>query len=45
MSKRIFMKDSENVLITQKEFLIIELLLKNKGIPTSRTDIIEHAWG
>jgi len=45
MLKRSFLKDSKGVLITQKEFLIIELLLKNKGTPTSRTDIIEHAWG
>ncbi|QFR39588.1 response regulator transcription factor [Candidatus Gracilibacteria bacterium 28_42_T64] len=45
MSKRIFTKDSKDVLITQKEYLIIELLLKNRGTPTSRTDIIEYAWG
>ncbi len=45
MSKRIFTKDSKDVLITQKEYLIIELLLKNRWTPTSRTDIIEYAWG
>ena len=45
MSKRVFIKDAQNIVITQKEYLIIELLLKNKGIPTTRTDIIEYAWG
>jgi DNA-binding response OmpR family regulator len=33
------------VTLTQKEYLILEVLLKNKEKPVSRTDIIEFAWG
>lgn len=44
MERRSFKKDGNDVTLTQKEFLILELLLKNKGKPVSRTDIIEYAW-
>lgn len=41
---RNFSKSWEEVKITQKEFLILEYLLQNKGNPIARTDIIEHLW-
>lgn len=45
LERRTFTKDNENVTLTQKEFLILEVLLKNQTKPVSRTDIIEYAWG
>jgi DNA-binding response OmpR family regulator len=45
LEKRVFSKAGESVSLTQKEFLILEVLLKNKEKPVSRTDIIEFAWG
>jgi len=44
LERRTFTKDNENVTLTQKEFLILEVLLKNQTKPVSRTDIIEYAW-
>lgn len=44
LEKRSFKKNNENVPLTQKEYLILEVLLKNKWKPVSRTDIIEYAW-
>jgi DNA-binding response OmpR family regulator len=45
LEKRVFSKAGKPVSITQKEFLILEVLLNNKEKPVSRTDIIEFAWG
>jgi DNA-binding response OmpR family regulator len=45
LERRVFKKDMVEVTLTQKEFLILEVLLQHKEIPVSRTDIIEHAWG
>lgn len=45
LERRVFKKDWIEVMLTQKEFLILEVLLQHKEIPVSRTDIIEHAWG
>lgn len=44
LKRRIFKKKWENIKITQKEFLLLEILLKNKWFPISRTDIIEYIW-
>lgn len=44
LEKRTFSKKWESVTLTQKEYLILEVLLKNKEKPVSRTDIIEFAW-
>lgn len=44
LEKRRFVKEWVDIKITQKEFLLLELLLINKWIPISRTDIIEHIW-
>ena len=42
--KRIFKKSSKNIKLTQKEYLIMDLLFKNISKPTTRTDIIEYVW-
>lgn len=42
---RIFSKNGNKVLMTQKEFLILETLLNNAPSIVSRTDIIEYVWG
>lgn len=34
----------EEVILTQKEFALLEFLLRNKGKVCSRTSIIEHVW-
>ncbi len=34
----------ENVDLTRKEFMILELLMKNKGQIVSRSNIMEHVW-
>jgi len=34
----------EEVLLTQKEFALLEFLLKNKGSVCTRTDIIQQVW-
>lgn len=45
LKKRKFIKSGVEITLTQKEFLIVEYLLNNKGQPVSRTDIIENIWG
>ena len=42
--KRIFKKSSKDIKLTQKEYLIMDLLFKNISKPTTRTDIIEYVW-
>ncbi len=44
IKNRIFKKSWKEVNITQKEFLIIEMLINNLKSWVSRTDIIEHVW-
>lgn len=44
LEKRKFKLNWENIKITQKEFLLVEILLSNKWRPVSRTDIIEYIW-
>lgn len=34
----------EPIVLSQKEFALLEYLLKNKGNPVSRSDIAEHVW-
>jgi two-component system, OmpR family, response regulator ArlR len=45
LDSRTFTKKWEKILLTQKEFLILEVLLKNIPNIVSRTDIISHVWG
>lgn len=42
--RRSFIKNGEEVHLTQKEFLIIEKLLENRQRVVSRTEIIEYLW-
>ncbi len=37
-------KNEEEILLTQKEFSLLEFLLRNKGRVCTRTSIIEHVW-
>jgi len=37
-------RDDEEISLTQKEFALLEFLLRNKGKACSRTRIIEHVW-
>lgn len=44
LKSRNFVKSWDIVKVTQKEFLILELLLKHKWEVVSRTDIIYYVW-
>ncbi len=44
LARRIFRGDRE-IVLTPKEFSILEYLLRNKGRVLSRTQIIENVWG
>ncbi len=44
LEKREFLKWSEKIKITIKEFLIFEYLYNNKNKVVTRTDIIEYVW-
>lgn len=37
-------KNDEEIMLTQKEFALLEMLLRNKGAVCSRTRIIESVW-
>ena len=43
-SRRVF-RGGREVVLTQKEFSLLEYLLRNKGRILSRTQIIENVWG
>ncbi len=45
LKNRTFFLAGEEVNITGKEFQIMEILLKNKWVSISRTQIIEEIWG
>lgn len=44
MKSRKFIREWKQLTLTQKEFLILEMLLNKKWQPVSRTDIIEYIW-
>lgn len=44
MKNRKFIREWNNITLTQKEFLILEMLINKKWQPVSRTDIIEYIW-
>lgn len=44
LQKKIF-KNWEEIKLSLKEFQILELLIRNKGVALSRLDIIEEIWG
>ncbi|MFZ2322720.1 MAG: response regulator transcription factor [Ignavibacteriaceae bacterium] len=37
-------KNEEEIILTQKEFSLLEYLMRNKGRVCTRTKIIEHVW-
>lgn len=43
-SAHLVMKDTEEIILTQKEFALLEFLMRNKGVVCTRTQIIEHVW-
>lgn len=45
LPRRTFLKAGKPIHLPQKEFLILELLLREKGQIVSRTDIIDYIWG
>ncbi len=44
LARRVFRGGTE-IILTQKEFLLLKYLLRNKGRVLSRTQIIENIWG
>ena len=44
LKKHLFLRDKEEVHLTQKEFLIIEKLIWEQDRVVTRSDIIEHLW-
>lgn len=45
LKKHTFTKDGEDIHLTQKEFLIVEMLIWENDRVVSRSNIIEHLWG
>ncbi len=45
LKQRKVLKNGDPINLTNKEFLILECLLKNIGKTISRTDIIDYVWG
>lgn len=45
MSKQSFFQDGEKIHLTQKEFLIFQILFEERKRVVSRTQIIESLWG
>lgn len=45
LSKHIIKLNNENIKIWNKEFLIIEFLLRHKWYPQSKVKILENVWG
>lgn len=44
LSKHQVFRGNEEILLTQKEFALLEFLMRNNGKVCSRTSIIEHVW-
>ena len=44
LNAHVVWKGDEKISLTQKEFALLELLIKNKGKVCSRTEIIERVW-
>jgi DNA-binding response OmpR family regulator len=44
LARKVFRENME-IILTQKEFSLLEYFLKNKGKVLSRTEIIENVWG
>jgi DNA-binding response OmpR family regulator len=44
LARRVY-RGKREIILTQKEFSLLEYLLRNKGRVLSRTQIIENVWG
>lgn len=44
LETRRVMKGGEEVNLTIKEFYILEYLIRHRGLPVSRADVIEYVW-
>lgn len=44
LDKHQVFRNEEEIILTQKEFSLLEFLLRNKGRVCKRTSIIEHVW-
>ena len=44
LETRRVMKSGEEVNLTIKEFYILEYLIRHRGLPVSRADVIEYVW-
>lgn len=44
LNKHQVYRNQEEISLTQKEFALLEFLIRNKGKVCSRTSIIEHVW-
>lgn len=42
---RELLKGAENIILTNKEFELLDYLIKNTGIAVNRDEIIDHVWG
>jgi DNA-binding response OmpR family regulator len=43
-ARRQITRQGKRIVLTPKEFAVLECLMKNAGQPVSRTSIIEHVW-
>ncbi|RAL56301.1 hypothetical protein BLM37_02155 [Candidatus Gracilibacteria bacterium GN02-873] len=43
--KHTLIQNGENVILTSKEYLILEFLARHKGFPKTKLEILEAAWG
>ena len=43
--KHSLIQNGENVILTSKEYLILEFLARHKGFPKTKLEILEAAWG
>lgn len=44
LNARVVWKKDEEISLTQKEFALLEMLIRNKGTVCTRTSIIENVW-
>ncbi|MFA5916950.1 MAG: response regulator transcription factor [Candidatus Gracilibacteria bacterium] len=45
LAKHKVYKENKEIELSNKEYLIIEFLSKNRGYPKNKTDILEQVWG
>jgi len=45
LAERRVLRDGASVLLTEREFAILEMLLTRRGAPVSRSDLLDVIWG